>query len=162
MGLLPPFATFILPTCIVAGLLYTIKSFNVKSDIRNLTVALRFSLLALLVTLLYGVVGFQLLDTHDFHQEINFSWSRPPYHLINLTLPPTIHLLPITRRLICSGSLTIISIGTVFMSCVFFQPLRLRWVTKPIIVKEPWSYYKIIQHPAKTFLNFGQKTKRIL
>jgi phosphatidylglycerol lysyltransferase len=60
------------PLVVVLGLFYLRGLFVVKSNIQNFRFSLMVTILILSTALVYGVIGFQLLDTHDFHQEISF------------------------------------------------------------------------------------------
>jgi hypothetical protein len=62
----------LLPTLVLALLLAFHKQFIVKSDIRGFRSAMRFVLVMFIAATLYGVAGFELMDTSDFHQEIGW------------------------------------------------------------------------------------------
>ncbi len=118
---------FVLPALVVFGLVLERAAFTVKSDIRSFTLSLRFIGLILLVGLLYGVIGFQLLDRRDFHQEINL--GQAIHRTIDqFDLTTNRPLVPYTRRArLFLDSLSIISIGAVGYGLVsLFQPLRAR------------------------------------
>src|ERR1035438_4871819 len=67
------FKDFILPLVIVVALVLTRKAYIVRSDIRSFGVSLRIIFIVLVVTLCYGIAGFQLMDNSDFNHEISFS-----------------------------------------------------------------------------------------
>ena len=59
----------LLPALVIAGLIVSRHVYSVKSDIRGFGLSLRIILIVYLVAFLYGVIGFQLMDKSDFHQE---------------------------------------------------------------------------------------------
>jgi phosphatidylglycerol lysyltransferase len=119
---------FLLPLLVVGGLLLTQAEFTVKSDVRSFTHSLRFVAFILFVALLYGVIGFQLLDKHDFHQEIGL-WEAIHRTIDQFDLTTGHSLVPYTRRArLFLDSLSIVSIGAVGYAMVsLFQPLRARF-----------------------------------
>lgn len=115
----------ILPLIVVTALLYYRRSFTVKSDVRSFTLALRTSFLILLVSFVYGVAGYILMDTHDFRQEISLEQAaHRTIDQFDFTSDTTLH--PYTRRArIFVDSLNVISavaVGYVIIS--LFQPVR--------------------------------------
>lgn len=120
--------SIILPGCILYLLVTFRKDFFVKSDIQGFHSALRFTVIILLVTLIYGVAGFELLDTSDFHQEINVpSAIHYTVDQFNLTTNKPIH--PYTRRAkLFVDSLSFVSaISVLYVVVALFQPLRSRF-----------------------------------
>lgn len=61
----------LLPALTLAGLIIFRRLFVVKSEPTSLRIAVRRSVLVLLVAFVYGFSGFLAMDTHDFHQEIS-------------------------------------------------------------------------------------------
>lgn len=116
----------VLPLLILTGLLVSRASFHVRSDIRSFGQALRFSAVIIIITLVYGVLGFTLMDKRDFHKEISF--SEAIHQTIDQAGLTTNSLTPHTRRAkLFSDSLPVVTIATaayVFIS--LFQPLRAR------------------------------------
>ncbi|HSX08327.1 MAG TPA: phosphatidylglycerol lysyltransferase domain-containing protein [Candidatus Saccharimonadales bacterium] len=115
------------PGLTVIGLVLSRHEFRVKSDVRNFAIAVRFSILVLLIALVYGVVGFTLLDKRDFHQEINF--GEAVHHTLDQFGLTNQQLVPHTRRArLFMQSLSVISVGAVGYAFVsLFQPLRARF-----------------------------------
>lgn len=113
---------------IILGLLFLFQGeFVVKSDVRGFRFAARFSAIVLIVALIYGVAGFQLLDKSDFHQEISLP-SAIHYTIdqFNLTTAHPIH--PYTRRAhLFVDSLSFVSLAAIVYAAIsLFQPLRTR------------------------------------
>ena len=118
----------IFPALIVALLVAFQREFVVKSDIRGFGVAARFSLIILLIALVYGVVGFQLLDDSDFHQEIGFSASVH-YTIDQFNITTEKPLQPYTKRAkLFVDSLSFVSFAAVaYAALSLFQPIRARF-----------------------------------
>jgi phosphatidylglycerol lysyltransferase len=169
LGDTPPFTIFthdiLLPAAIVSVLLADRSLFHVKSDVRSFAVALRFSLLVMLIALAYGVLGFMLLDEHDFHRDINLGGALQ--HTIDQFGLTTGHeLVPYTRRArTFMVSLPVISIGAMAYALVsLFQPLRARltdqsahreW-TEDLLRRFPASsedFFKLWPHDKMYFFN---------
>ncbi|HSX23685.1 MAG TPA: phosphatidylglycerol lysyltransferase domain-containing protein [Candidatus Saccharimonadales bacterium] len=116
-----------IPIVVVSGLLGYRKEFNVKSDIRNFTLAARTSALVLIIALAYGVAGFMVMDIHDFHQEISLGEA---FHrtIDQLDITTRNQLVPYTARSkLFLDSLSILSSGAVAYAFIsLFQPLRAR------------------------------------
>lgn len=118
----------ILPLIIILLLVLFRKDFVVKSDIQGFHFAVRFSVLILLVAVIYGVAGFELLDKTDFHQEIG--WVTGLHYTVdqfNITTDKPIH--PYTRRAkIFVDSLSFVStISVLYVVFALFQPFRARF-----------------------------------
>jgi phosphatidylglycerol lysyltransferase len=117
---------FLLPVLIVSLLWLSRSAFRVQSDLRSFTKAVQFSVVVLLIALVYGVVGFILLDKHDFHQEIA---AQTAVHMtIDQFGLTTDHAVAHTRRArLFLDSLSVISIAAVAYAAVaFFDPIRVR------------------------------------
>jgi phosphatidylglycerol lysyltransferase len=117
-----------LPALLVGLLILYRRAFTVRSDVRSFALSLRASFLVLFVTFCYGVAGFLLLDTRDFHQEITLFGTMQ--HTIDQFGLTTAHqLVPHTRRAkIFLDSLSTISVGAVVYCFVaLFQPIRARF-----------------------------------
>ncbi|MFA5004006.1 MAG: phosphatidylglycerol lysyltransferase domain-containing protein [Candidatus Saccharimonadales bacterium] len=115
------------PLVILLGLVLSRSMFRVQSDVRSFTQAVRASLVVLLVTLVYGVGGFMLIDNRDFHQEISFAGAM--HHTIDQFGLTTDNLIPHTKRAkLFTDSLSVISIVTgAYVAISLFQPLRIRF-----------------------------------
>ncbi|MGC1176678.1 MAG: hypothetical protein WA843_01290, partial [Candidatus Saccharimonadales bacterium] len=87
----------LVPLVVVGLLLLFEKEFVVKSDIQGFGWAVRFSLFILALALVYGIVGFMLLDRLDFHQEISLP-TAAHYTVDQLDLTTTHPLHPYTKR----------------------------------------------------------------
>jgi phosphatidylglycerol lysyltransferase len=115
--------------CIIVALLIAFQhEFVVKSDIRGFGVAARFSIIILLVALVYGVVGFQLLDDSDFHQEIGLT-SAAHYTIDQFNITTAKPLKPYTKRAhLFVDSLSVVSVVAVGYALLsLFQPIRARF-----------------------------------
>jgi phosphatidylglycerol lysyltransferase len=117
---------FLLPISIVSLLWLSRSAFRVQSDLRSFTQAVRFSLVVLMIAFIYGVVGFIVLDKHDFHREI------PTQTAVHMTIDQfgltTDHAVAHTRRArLFLDSLSVISIAAVaYAAIAFFDPIRVR------------------------------------
>ena len=99
---------------VVLLFLYLFKNeFVVKSDLRSFRYAARFSIVVLLVALMYGIAGFTLMDKSDFHQEITLSQAaHSTIDQFDLTTDRPIR--PHTRRAhIFADSLSVVSTAAV-------------------------------------------------
>lgn len=120
----------IIPVCIIGLLLLCRRQFSVKSDIRSFGYAARFSLVILIVALIYGTTGFMLMDKHDFHREISYPqavhWTVDQFGLTT-TSEPTAHT---KRAKLFLNSLSVVSIGAVAYAAIsLFQPIRARYTS---------------------------------
>jgi phosphatidylglycerol lysyltransferase len=118
----------VFPLIIIALLLAFQQDYIVKSDIRGFGVAARFSLIILAIALIYGVVGFQLLDDSDFHQEINLP-SAIHYTIDQFNITTEKPLQPYTKRAkLFVDSLSFVSFFAVaYAALSLFQPIRARF-----------------------------------
>lgn len=118
----------VFPVIIIALLVAFQHEFVVKSDIRGFGVAARFSLIILLIALIYGVVGFQLLDDSDFHQEISLP-SAVHYTIDQFNITTEKPLKPYTKRAkLFVDSLSFVSFAAVaYAALSLFQPIRARF-----------------------------------
>ncbi len=116
-----------LPVLVLAGLLINWRLFNVRSEMRNFTTALKRAVVILLVAFLYGTVGFQLLDKRDFHQDFQLL-TGAHYTVDQFGLTTAKQLEPQTKRAqLFLDSLGAISLGSLFYVGVsFFSPIRFR------------------------------------
>lgn len=160
-----PIRNILLPMIVVYGLIRYRSLFNVKSDVRSFTLALRTTALVLLVAFAYGVLGFMLMDHHDFHQEITV-WEAAHRTIDQFDLTTSGELHTYSRRAsLFMDSLSVISIGAVAYSFLaIFQPLRSRLTDESpsreeletLLDKHPASsedYFKLWPHDKQYFLN---------
>lgn len=117
----------LLPALVLSGLLINWRLFNVRSELRNFTTALARAAIMLAVALLYGVIGFQLLEQRDFHQDIPLL-TGVHYTIDQFGLTTAKQLEPQTKRAhLFLDSLGAISLGSVFYVGVsLFAPIRFR------------------------------------
>lgn len=155
----------ILPAIILTGLIYYRNQFKVRSDIQNFQQSLRFIILILAITFVYGVSGFMIMDKRDFHQEITVGNAiHRTIDQFGLTTNDT--LTPYTNRAkIFMDSLSIISIGAVGYALIsLFQPLRARFIDQnrnreivsQLLINYPASsedFFKLWPHDKTYFLN---------
>ncbi len=121
------FKAILLPLLIVGLLVLFKREFVVKSDLQGFRVASRFALIILVIALVYGVVGFSLLDRSDFHQEISLPGAV--HYTIDQFDLTTLHPLhPYTKRAhLFVDSLSFVSVGAAVYAVIsLFQPLRVR------------------------------------
>jgi phosphatidylglycerol lysyltransferase len=118
----------VLPTVIIGILYYFRKEFVVKSDIQGFRFALRFVVIIFMIAIIYGVSGFELLDTKDFHQEISFT-SALHYTIDQFNLTTSKPIVPYTKRAhLFVDSLSFVSLVAVAYAVLsLFQPLRERF-----------------------------------
>jgi len=117
----------VLPVIAVLGLAYYRRDFTVKSDIQGFSQSIPIILTIILVTLIYGVIGFMLMDEGDFHQDIGFLRAL---HLTidQFGLTTNVPIAYSIRAKIFLDSLSIISIaGISYIALSLFQPLRARF-----------------------------------
>ncbi len=116
-----------IPVVAFLGLLIFRHQYNVRSEIRSFTTALRRSALVLAVALVYGTVGFQLLDERDFYQDIA-PLTGLHYTLDQFGLTTSKQLTPHTKRAkLFLDSLGVLSTGSVFYVVIsLFAPIRFR------------------------------------
>lgn len=159
----------VLPILIIVGLLYYSSEFTVKSDLQSFKQSLRFIVIILVITFIYGVAGFMLMDNHDFHQEIGFVEAM--HRTVDQFGLTTSHnLVPYTRRArIFVTSLSIISIGSlVYIVFSLFQPLKNRFIERPhnrdimarLLKYYPASsedFFKLWPHDKIYFFNSNQQ-----
>lgn len=103
------------------------KEFVVRSDIRTFTHSLRISSLVVGAALLYGVVGYTLMDTRDFHQEISLP-QAVQYTIDQFELTTGPLRVYSKRAAVFQDSLAFISVsalGFAFLS--LFQPIKARY-----------------------------------
>jgi len=118
----------VIPAIVLLLLVVFRREFVVKSDQQGFRWALRFVVGLFIVTFLYGVTGFCLLDTSDFHQEIGLA-TAAHYTIDQFDLTTNRPLHPATKRAhLFVDSLSFVSTAAVVYAVIsFFQPLRMRW-----------------------------------
>ena len=119
--------SLIIPLCVAVPLYIFRASFNVRSDIRGFGQAVRVSAVLLTITFIYGVTGFSLLDTHDFHEEMSLP-TAVHRTIDQFDLTTNHQLKPHTKRaVVFMNSLSVISVVSIgYVIIAFFQPLRAR------------------------------------
>lgn len=118
----------IVPAIVLGLLILFEKEFVVKSDIQGFRQAARFSVIVLIIALLYGVAGFILMDQTDFHQEIT-AGSAFHYTVDQFDWTTNRPLQAYTKRAhLFTDSLSFISVAALTYALVaLFQPLRVRF-----------------------------------
>lgn len=168
IGLSQLIRSFIIPIFIAGGLYKYKDEYKVRSDIQSLTLAIRTSLLVLLVAFAFGVSGYKLLDDHDFHTEINTSEAvRRTIDQFDLTSVSTLQ--PYTKRaVIFTDSLSIISLGALlYVFTSLFKPIKAkltdqthnREIATALLEDFPASsedYFKIWPNDKSYFFNWRQ------
>lgn len=116
-----------LPLVIVSGLVIFRRSYTVRSDVRSFASAASFTVGILLLTFMYGVTGFMLMDQHDFHEEITI-WGAAQRTIDQFDLTTSTQTIPYTRRArVFLDSLNVISVGALtYAAIALFQPLRFK------------------------------------
>ncbi len=121
----------LLPILIMLVLWLARGAFKVRSDLRTFQQALWVTVLVLAVAFLYGMVGFSLLDDHDFHHEMSvLTAAHQTIDQFGLT---TDHPVASTRRArLFLDSLSVISLAAVGYAVIsFFEPIRVRLIHQP-------------------------------
>jgi len=128
---LDAFPHVVLPLLIMLLLWLTRSAFKVRSDMRTFHQALWVSVLVLSVAFLYGVLGFSLLDDHDFHHEI--STASAAHQTVDQFGLTTDHAVAYSRRArLFLDSLPIISFAAIGYAAIsFFEPIRVRLANQP-------------------------------
>ncbi|HSX30658.1 MAG TPA: phosphatidylglycerol lysyltransferase domain-containing protein [Candidatus Saccharimonadales bacterium] len=116
-----------LPVVIATLLVVSRSVFRVRSDYLGFKQAARTSLLVLAIAFVYGIAGFTLLDTRDFHQEISVPTAI--HQTVDQFGATTVSVTPYTRRArMFVDSLSVVSVGAVgYVLLAFFQPIRFRF-----------------------------------
>ncbi|HVX58249.1 MAG TPA: phosphatidylglycerol lysyltransferase domain-containing protein [Candidatus Saccharimonadales bacterium] len=119
----------LLPTVVLALLLIYRKNFIARSEPLNFRIALRRTAIVLAVAFLYGVVGFQLFDHNDFHQEIS-SVAAAHYTIDQFGLTTNDRPQTYSRRAVFFvDSLASISLASLaYVALAFFSPVRFRLI----------------------------------
>jgi len=122
------FRTIIMPLLMVTLLILLRKQFVVKSDIRAFRSSVVFSIVIILVALIYGIVGFTLMDKRDFHQEIGpISAAHYTVDQFNITTIKPVKAYS-KRAQLFLDSLTFVSAAAVIYALIsLFQPIKLRF-----------------------------------
>ena len=165
MDLLRLLRFVVLPAIVLIGLIYCRLEFRVRSDIQNFQQSLKFIVLILAITFIYGVGGFMLMDQPDFHQEISFG-NAVHRTIDQFGLTTNTSLTPYTHRAkLFMDSLSIISIGAVSYAVIsLFQPLRARFIDQNrnreimsrLLINYPATsedFFKLWPHDKMYFLN---------
>jgi len=122
------FSSFVL----VLILLFTRKSFTVKSSIPDLRLGIIRFIIALVVVFVYGVMGFWFLDKREFG--INFTVSDSIEKTMKfLTLQPDPDVVPQTRhaRWFLDSMYLITALTLGYSVFALFRPVRYRYRTLP-------------------------------
>ncbi len=127
MRLLPLILNLLVPVLALTALIVYRHLFTVRSEVRNSAIAARRALLILLVAFFYGVIGFQLMDQHDFHREISVTASAH-YVVDQFGLTTETQATPYTHRAkLFLDSLGYVGLGALFyVAASFFSPIRFR------------------------------------
>ncbi len=115
----------LVPLFVLVPLLILEKEFVVRSDIQGFRSAAKFSAVIIMASLFYGVVGFSLMDTTDFHQEIGMP-TAIHYTIDQFDLTTSKPLHAYTKRSdLFVESLSFVSIASFgYILLSLFQPLR--------------------------------------
>lgn len=117
----------VLPLIAILGLSYYRTDFTVKSDIQGFSQSIPIILTIILITIIYGVAGFLLMDDRDFHQEISL-WRALHLTIDQFGLTTHTPIAYTIRAKIFLDSLSTISIAAlVYIALSLFQPLRARF-----------------------------------
>jgi phosphatidylglycerol lysyltransferase len=116
-----------LPSLTLLLLVVYRRLFTVRSEVRSFTTALARAFIILSVAFVYGLAGFSLLDTHDFHQEISLP-AAAHYTVDQFNLTTDKQVVAHTKRSrVFVDSLAVVSLGAVFYTALaLFSPVRFR------------------------------------
>ena len=119
--------SLLVPLLTLIALIIFRKMFEVRSEIHSFKVAARRAVIILIIAFLYGVIGFQLFDERDYHQEISVPTSIH-YTVDQSGFTTSNRPIAYTKRArFFVDSLAAISITSVFYAGVsFFAPIRFR------------------------------------
>jgi phosphatidylglycerol lysyltransferase len=161
-------ATIVLPVLALIILLQNRRLFSVKSGVSTVQQAARRIVIILLAAILYGVVGFQLLDTKDFQREINIPQSIV-YTLDQFNFLTPQHIQPHTHRAVLFlDSLSYTSgIAAFYMLLSLFSPLGINFLdmteerehVRQLLEKYPTNsedFFKLWPHDKQYFFNPGR------
>ena len=124
--LTPTILNLALPLLTLLVLIIFGNQFKVKSEMRNASIALRRSVLMLVITFSYGVIGFQVLDIRDFHQDIS-PITAAHYTVDQFGLTTDSPVASSKRARLFVDSLAAISLASGFYVVTsFFAPIRFR------------------------------------
>ncbi len=167
INLLLTIEDFFLPIFVLIGLFLTKKYYLVKSDMQSFASSLRFIILIFIITIAYGIAGYMLMDTRDFHQEIGFFSAFT--HTIDQFGLLTNNLTPYSSRArLFVDSLSVISISAVTLAIVsLFKPIKAklidqhnnRLIMHELLVNYPSTsedFFKIWPHDKDYFINKEQ------
>ncbi|HUA13375.1 MAG TPA: phosphatidylglycerol lysyltransferase domain-containing protein [Candidatus Sulfotelmatobacter sp.] len=128
LGWLEVVRDIIFPAIVLAFLFRYRDRFVVKSDIAGFRFALRFILVLIVITLIYGTVGFELMDDSDFHQEIGVT-TAVHYTVDQFNITTEKPIVAYTKRAhLFLDSLRFISVICVLYALLsLFQPLKARF-----------------------------------
>jgi phosphatidylglycerol lysyltransferase len=161
MGSLEIIRDIIFPL-IVLGFLFKLKEqFVVKSDIQGFRFALKFVVVLFIITLIYGVAGFRLMDDRDFHQEINTS-SALHYTIDQFNLTTSKPVKPYTKRAhLFVDSLSFISlIAVLYAMLSLFQPLKARFNDQSLAIENVKLLLEHYGGESEEFFKYWPKDKQ--
>lgn len=120
--------TIVLPLVILLLLLINHHKFVVRSDAQGFRSAIGLSLIILLVTFIYGTLGFYILGKSGFHQRLSVPAAMHyTVDQLNLTTNHPIHAYT-NRAILFSDSLTFVTVFAIaYVLIAFVQPLRARF-----------------------------------
>ncbi|HEU5004767.1 MAG TPA: phosphatidylglycerol lysyltransferase domain-containing protein [Candidatus Saccharimonadales bacterium] len=117
----------VLPILLLICLVIFRQRYVVRSEATTFRIALRRAIIILLIAFLYGVIGFQLFDRRDFHEEIGPS-TAAHYTIDQIGLTTNNKPTPHTRRsLFFVDSLATVSVVSLaYVAFSLFSPIRFR------------------------------------
>lgn len=115
------------PVAVVLGLVIYAREFTVKSDIKNFAVVLRRVAMILVVALLYGVIGFEILERRDFRQELNL-WQSIGYTVdqFGIFTKEPLHAFTYRGKAFLDSLSLISGLSLSYAFVALFQPIRAR------------------------------------
>lgn len=115
----------VLPTFILIVISIGYNSYSAKSDIKSFKSSVLFSLLFIGLVFIYGVVGFNVLDSTNFHQEISIIDSIH-YTVDQLGITTSTNLKAYTPegRIFLDSLNTATILALIYVLLAFLSPLR--------------------------------------
>ncbi len=156
----------VFPVIVLSLLLVNSKKFVVKSDPQGFKQSLIFSFIILMVTFIYGTLGFVILDDKGFHQHFTFPTAMH-YTIDQIGITTSKPLVAYTKSAdIFLASLSFISVAAViYVFLSLFKPLRSRLIEqstdrdnfKELILKQADAnsedFFKIWPHDKQYFFD---------
>ncbi len=158
----------LVPLLLLLVLYVSRQVFRVRSDLVGFRRAVQSSVVVLAVAFVYGILGFMLLDKHDFHREISLPTAA--HQTIDQFRITTPGVTAYTRRArLFMDSLSVSSgVVALYVAAAFFQPIRFhlrsddkqRALAKELLQNHPHDiddFFKLWPHDKQYFFDSTQE-----